>query len=66
MPNCKSLKPIKRITVTANPDDYEAIDRLARRDDVSMSWLSRLSMREFLERHSGDESLDIYSDKEVA
>lgn len=42
---------MRRITVTVDPDDYAAIDRLAQQGDVTASWLIRRSMREFLERH---------------
>ncbi|HEV2100995.1 MAG TPA: CopG family transcriptional regulator [Stellaceae bacterium] len=50
MPNRKKLKTMKRITVTVDPDDYAAIDRMAQQGDVTASWLIRRSMREFLER----------------
>ena len=43
-------KRIKQITVTVEPDDCAAFDRLARQGDVTVSWLIRRSMREFLER----------------
>jgi len=42
---------MRRITVTVDPDDYAAFDRLARNSEVSASWLIRRSMREFLDRH---------------
>lgn len=42
---------MKRVTVTVDPEDYEALDRMARRSDVSASWLIRRSMREFLDRY---------------
>ena len=41
---------MKRITVTVDPDDYAAFDRLAQQGDVTASWLIRRSMRDFLER----------------
>ena len=50
MANRKKLKQMKRITVTVDPDDYAAIDRLAQEGDVTASWLIRRSMREFLLR----------------
>jgi metal-responsive CopG/Arc/MetJ family transcriptional regulator len=50
MPNRKKHKPMKRITVTVDPDDYAAFDRLAQEGEVTASWLIRRSMREFLER----------------
>lgn len=51
MANRKKSKLMKRITVTVDPDDYAAIDRLAQQGEVTASWLIRRSMREFLERH---------------
>jgi hypothetical protein len=51
MANRKKPRPMKRVTVTVDPEDYEALDRMARRSDVSASWLIRRSMREFLDRY---------------
>lgn len=45
---------MRRITVTVDPDDYAAFDRLARNSEVSASWLIRRSMREFLDRHKDE------------
>ena len=54
MPILKKLKPMKRISFTVYPDDYAAFSRLARNSEVTVSWLIRRSMREFLERHKED------------
>ena len=51
MANRKKQKPMKRITVTVDPDDYEAFDQMAAHSEVTASWLIRRSMREFIERH---------------
>lgn len=51
MANRKKPKTMRRITVTVDPDDYAAFDRLARNGGVTASWLIRRSMREFIERH---------------
>lgn len=51
----KRDKTLKRVTLTLDPDDYAAIDRLAHRSEVSSSWLIRRAVREFLERHVADE-----------
>ena len=59
MSNRKTSKPMKRVTLTVDPDDYSEIDALARRSNVSASWLIRLSMREFLERHADNDRLEI-------
>lgn len=52
MPAAKKSKPMRRVTVTVDPDDYEAFDEIAHSTDVTASWLIRRSMREFLERHA--------------
>lgn len=65
MKNRKKSKPMKRVTLTVNPDDYAAIDKMAGRSDVSASWIIRRSMREFLERHKGETQLEIPLDCEA-
>ena len=45
MANRKKQKPMKRITVTVDPDDYAAFDRMAQHSDVTASWLIRRSMQ---------------------
>jgi len=47
-------KTLRRVTLTVDPEDYAAMERLARRSKVSASWLVRRSMREFLERTTAD------------
>jgi predicted transcriptional regulator len=47
-------KPLRRVTLTVDPDDYATLEALARRSDVSASWLVRRSIREFLERRNAD------------
>ena len=51
MANRKKQKPMKRITVTVDPDDHAAFDGMARYSDVTASWLIRRAMREFIERY---------------
>lgn len=41
---------MKRITITVDPDDYAAMTRVAKDNDVTVSWLVRRLMREFLDR----------------
>ncbi|GEM_PF-4657053 len=47
-------KPLRRVTLTVDPIDYAALEALARRSDVSTSWLVRRSIREFLARVRGE------------
>ena len=51
--------PMKRVTLTVDPEDHRLFERLARNSNVSTSWLLRRSMREFLERHKHDDHLSI-------
>ena len=55
----KTTKPMKRVSLTFDPDYYAAIDRLAQKSNVSASCIIRRSMREFLDHHRGDELLEI-------
>lgn len=66
MSNRKKTKPMKRITVTVDSDDYEALDQLAQRSDVSASWLIRRSMREFLDRYGKEGTIDIRPSRRIA
>jgi predicted transcriptional regulator len=47
-------KSLRRVMLTIDPDDYAALEGIARRSRVSASWLVRRSMREFLERRNAD------------
>ncbi len=47
-------RPLRRVTLTVDPDDYVMMETLARKSKVSTSWLVRRSMREFLERAAKD------------
>jgi len=45
----KKLGP--RVTVSLTPGDYDTLNRLANRDDVSVSWVVRRAIHEYLRRH---------------
>jgi hypothetical protein len=45
----KKLGP--RCTVSVTPSDYEVLNALAERDDVSVSWVIRRAIQEYLGRH---------------
>ena len=66
MPKRQKTKPMKRVTVTVDPDDFAALDQLSQRSDVSASWLVRRSMREFLQRHRDDRQIDVTFGRGVA
>lgn len=65
MKNRTKSKPMRRVTLTVDPDDYAAINKMAGRSDVSASWIIRRSMREFLQRHQGETQLEIPLDQEA-
>lgn len=45
----KKLGP--RVTVSVTPGDYDTLNTLANRDDVSVSWVIRRAINEYLQRH---------------
>ncbi len=60
---------MKRVTIPVEPDHYAAMARIAKDSDVTVSWLIRRPMPDFLEHHERDDSyrLDIDNpDKPVA
>ena len=59
MSSRKKSLPIKKVTLTVDPDDYVAIDKCAHKSDVSASWIIRRSIREFLERHCSEIQLEV-------
>lgn len=54
---------MKRVTLTVDPDDYDAINDMAKRSDVSASWLIRRAMREFLNSHNEQDRIEILGSK---
>ena len=65
VPNREKTKPMKRVTVTVDPDEFAALDQLAQRSDVSASWLILRSIREFLQWHHDDHRIDVTSVRKV-
>ena len=43
-----------RLTVSLTGSDYDALSILAERDEVSVSWVVRRAIEEYLEIHGGD------------
>ena len=50
----KSEKKVQRITVSLPEKEYEALFTLAERFDVSLSWLTRRAIADFLEKNKDD------------
>lgn len=40
-----------RVTVSVTPGDYDTLNTLANKDDVSVSWVIRRAIHEYLRRH---------------
>jgi hypothetical protein len=59
MANKRKDKPLRRVTVSVDRDDYAALEHLAERRDVTTAWLIRRAMREFLERYSESKTLEV-------
>jgi len=45
----KKLGP--RVTVSVTPGDYDTLNTLAEKDDVSVSWVVRRAIHEYLRRY---------------
>lgn len=54
----KEIQFGKRYTVSFSQQQVEALERLAKRNAVSVSWVVRLAVERFLER-SGDRQLEL-------
>jgi hypothetical protein len=59
MANKRRDKPLRRVTVSVDPDDYAAMEHLAETGDVTTAWLIRRAMREFLGRHGDSKTLEV-------
>lgn len=56
-------KPGPRISVSLNAQDHTALSALAQKCDVSLSWLTRQAIAEFLNNHAeGDLQLPLHLD----
>jgi predicted transcriptional regulator len=52
MPRAKDPKKMMRITISIDPDEYQAIEGLAEKDERSAAWVIRKAVREYLEREN--------------
>ncbi|MEB3288229.1 MAG: ribbon-helix-helix protein, CopG family [Vampirovibrionales bacterium] len=48
MPKAKDPKKMTRLTISIDPDEYEAVEKLAEKDERSAAWVIRKAIREFL------------------
>ncbi|MDT8760548.1 ribbon-helix-helix protein, CopG family [Sphingomonas psychrotolerans] len=51
----RSRKLGPRVTVSVAPVDYDTLNTLAEKDDVSVSWIVRRAIHEYLRRHQQPE-----------
>lgn len=49
------VKKGQRITVSLSESDYAALSALAESNDVSLSWIARKAITDFLERYKSEE-----------
>jgi predicted transcriptional regulator len=49
MPKAKDSK-MMRITISIDPNEYQAVEELAERDERSAAWVIRKAVKEYLER----------------
>ena len=56
MPRIVAMTNHTRITVGLPDEEHAALAALAERHDVSLSWLTRRAVTEFLARQGGDDS----------
>ena len=60
------LKKGPRITVTLSGEDHDALQALAAKYDVSLSWLTRHAIAEFIEkRKDGQLQLPLVNETEI-
>ncbi|MBT6274133.1 MAG: ribbon-helix-helix protein, CopG family [Chromatiales bacterium] len=55
-----SLRPkTRRITVSLTEDEHGALEGVATREDVSLSWVVRRALQEYLERQAAGEQREL-------
>ena len=58
MPDEKDQQFSKRYSISFNREQVDTLEQLAKRNDVSVSWLVRLAVDEFIKRHR-DQKLEL-------
>ena len=46
-----------RITVSIDKKDYEKLSNIIKKEEVSMAWMIRRTVKEFLENHNNDQTI---------
>jgi predicted transcriptional regulator len=52
MTKLKDPKKMTRITISIDPEEYQAVEQMAEKDERSAAWVIRKAIREFLERNN--------------
>lgn len=55
----KVVRPMKRVNISVDPADYEAIERLAITNGMSSAMVIRLAMKELLERQRSSRGFSV-------
>lgn len=53
MPRPKGKKHPVRVTVSLDPDDHAALTRMAADNDLSVAWIVRRAVAEFVQQKTG-------------
>lgn len=59
MPRPKGRKPAIRFTVSLDPHDHAELSRLADSHDLSVAWMVRKAVSEFVERNRPSEQSEL-------
>jgi hypothetical protein len=54
MPRPKGKKPTVRLSVSVNPTDHAELARIAEARDLSIAWVVRRAIADYVERHRDD------------
>lgn len=54
MPKLKDPKKMMRITISIDPEEYQAVENMAEKDERSAAWVIRKAVREYLANHTQD------------
>jgi predicted transcriptional regulator len=52
MTKLKDPKKMTRITISIDPEEYQAVEQMAEKDERSASWVIRKAVHEYLERQN--------------
>ena len=59
MPRPRGKRVTVRLSVGLNPASHAKLSRLADRNDVSLAWMIRKAIADFIERHEEDSQAEL-------